>query len=64
MAYPRAACPNRWVNVVKPSKEEQREDEVKEVRRENLQFKARWRRAEKERDIPKQAAAYFAKESG
>ena len=47
-----------------PSKEEQQEDEVKEVRRENLQFKARRRRAEKERDIPKQAAAYFAKEPG
>jgi len=54
----------KWVNAEKPSKEEQRDEELKEVRRENLRLKSQLRRVEEERDILKKAARYFAKESG
>ena len=52
----------KWVKAVKPSKAEQRSDELLEVKRENLKLRADLRRTQEERDILKKAAAYFARE--
>lgn len=52
----------KWVKAVRPSKEEQRGDELLEVKKENLRLRAELRRVQEERDILKKAAAYFARE--
>ena len=51
----------KWVKAVRPSKDEQRSDELLEVKKENLKLRAELRRVEEERDILKKAAAYFAR---
>ena len=53
----------KWVRAVRPSKEEERSDELLDTKKEVLRLRAALRRAEEERDILKKAAAYFAKES-
>ena len=53
----------KWVKAVRPSKDEQRTDELLEVKKENLRLRAELRWVQEERDILKKAAAYFAKES-
>ncbi len=53
----------KWVRDVKPSKEEERSDELLESKKEVLKLRAELRRVEEERDILKKAAAYFARES-
>jgi transposase len=52
----------KWVRAVRPSKEEERSDELLETKKEVLRLRAALRRTEEERDILKKAAAYFAKE--
>ena len=52
----------KWVKAVRPSKDEQRADELLAVKKENLRLRAELRRVEEERDILKKAAAYFARE--
>lgn len=52
----------KWVKAVRPSKREQRSEELLEVKRENLKLRAELRRTQEERDILKKAAAYFARE--
>ena len=52
----------KWVKAVRPSKDDQRSDELLEVKKENLKLRAELRRVEEERDILKKAAAYFARE--
>jgi transposase len=52
----------KWVKAVRPSKDEQRSDELLEVKKENLRLRAELRRVQEERDILKKAAAYFARE--
>jgi transposase len=52
----------KWVNGVRPSKDEARADELAEVKRELLKVRAELRRVQEERDILKKAAAYFARE--
>lgn len=52
----------KWVNAVRPSKDEKQADELLEVKRENLKLRAELRRVQEERDILKKAAAYFARE--
>ena len=52
----------KWVKVVRPSKDEQRSDELLEAKKEILKLRAELRRLEEERDILKKAAAYFARE--
>ena len=53
----------KWVRTVRPSKEEERSDELVESKKEVLKLRADLRRVEEERDILKKAAAYFARES-
>jgi transposase len=53
----------KWVRAVRPSKEEERSDELLEAKKEVLRLRSDLRRVEEERDILKKAAAYFAKES-
>ena len=53
----------KWVKDAKPSKSEQRSDELLESKKENQKLRAELRRAEEERDILKKSAAYFARES-
>ncbi len=52
----------KWVKAAKPSKEEERSDELLEAKHENLKLRAELRRTKEERDILKKAAAYFARE--
>jgi transposase len=52
----------KWVRGVRPSKEEQRADELLETKKEVLRLRSELRRAQEERDILKKAAAYFARE--
>ena len=52
----------KWVRAVRPSKDEQRADELLEAKKEILKLRAELRRVEEERDILKKAAAYFARE--
>ena len=59
-----AASLYNWLKDVRPSKEDERAEELLEVKRENLTLRSELRRAQEERDILKKAAAYFAKESG
>jgi transposase len=53
----------QWVKAVRPSKDEQRSDELLEAKKEILKLRAELRRVQEERDILKKAAAYFARES-
>ena len=53
----------KWVRAVRPSKEEERSEDLVETKKEVLRLRAELRRVEEERDILKKAAAYFAKES-
>jgi transposase len=53
----------KWVRAVRPSKEEERSDELLESKKEVLKLRSELRRLEEERDILKKAAAYFARES-
>ena len=53
----------KWVRAVRPSKEEERSDDLVETKKEVLRLRSELRRVEEERDILKKAAAYFAKES-
>ena len=52
-----------WVNKFKKSEQPQSSD-LKALQAEMVKLKAELRRATKERDILKKAAAYFAKQSG
>jgi transposase len=52
----------KWVKSVRPSKEEQRGDELLDAKKEILKLRAELRRVQEERDILKKAAAYFARE--
>lgn len=52
----------KWVKAVRPSKEEQRSDELLDAKKEILKLRAELRRVQEERDIQKNAAAYFARE--
>jgi transposase len=53
----------KWVKSVRPSKEEQRGDELLDTKKEILKLRAELRRVEEERDILKKAAAYFARDA-
>jgi transposase len=53
----------KWIRAVRPSKEEERSDDLVETKKEVLRLRSELRRVEEERDILKKAAAYFAKES-
>ncbi len=53
----------KWVREAKPSKGEQRSEELLESKKEVQKLRAELRRVEEERDILKKAAAYFARES-
>ena len=53
----------KWVKAVRPSKGEQRGDELLDAKKEILKLRAELRRVQEERDILKKAAAYFARES-
>jgi len=53
---------HKWVKSVRPSKEEQRGDELLDAKKEILKLRAELRRVQEERDILKKAAAYFARE--
>ncbi len=53
----------KWVKAVRPSKDEQRGDELLDAKKEILKLRAELRRVQEERDILKKAAAYFARES-
>lgn len=53
----------KWVKAVRPSKNEERSDELLDAKKEILKLRAELRRLEEERDILKKAAAYFARES-
>ena len=52
----------KWIKAASPSKLEKRDDELLEMKRENLKLRSDLRRAQEERDILKKAAAYFARE--
>ena len=52
----------KWLQGVRPSPDNQRDEELLEAKREILNLKAKVRRTEEERDILKKAAAYFARE--
>ena len=52
----------RWVKPVRPSKVEERADELLEAKKEVLKLRAELRRVQEERDILRKAAAYFARE--
>ena len=52
----------KWIKAASPSKGEKRDDELLEMKRENLKLRSDLRRAQEERDILKKAAAYFARE--
>jgi transposase len=52
----------KWLKAIRPSKSEQRSDELLEARKEILKLRAELRRVEEDRDILKKAAAYFARE--
>ena len=52
----------RWVKPVRPSKVEERADELLEAKKEVLKLRSELRRVQEERDILKKAAAYFARE--
>lgn len=54
----------KWVKAVKPDKTEQHAAELVETKSEVLRLRAQLRRTEEERDILKNAAAYFAREPG
>ncbi len=53
----------KWVKAIRPSKDEQRGDELLDAKKEILKLRAELRRVQEERDILKKAAAYFARES-
>jgi transposase len=53
----------KWVKSVRPSKEEQRSDELLDAKKEILKLRAELRRVQEERDILKKAAAYFARDA-
>ena len=53
----------KWVKSIRPSKEEQRGDELLDAKKEILKLRAELRRVQEERDILKKAAAYFAREA-
>ncbi len=53
---------SKWVKGVRPSKDEQRSDELLDAKKEILKLRAELRRVQEERDILKKAAAYFARE--
>ena len=46
----------KWVSAVRPSKEEERSDDLLESKKEVLRLRAELRRVEEERDILKKAA--------
>jgi transposase len=52
----------KWVKAVKPSKDEERSDELLETKKEVLKLRAELRGVQEERYILKKAAAYFARE--
>ena len=53
----------KWVKSVRPSREEQRGDELLDAKKEILKLRAELRRVQEERDILKKAAAYFARDA-
>ena len=52
----------KWVKAVRPSKDEERSDELLDAKKEILKLRAELRRVQEERDILRKAAAYFARE--
>ncbi|MBE5528297.1 transposase [Laribacter hongkongensis] len=54
----------KWVKAVSPDNPERQATGLIEAGSEILRLKAQLRRTEEERDIPKKAARYFARESG
>ncbi len=53
----------KWVKAVSPDNSEKQAAELLEAKSEILRLKAQLRRTEEERDILKNAARYFARES-
>ena len=53
----------KWVKAVKPDNSEQQATELIEAKREILRLRSQLRRTEEERDILKNAARYFARQS-
>jgi transposase len=53
----------KWVKAVRPEKDEERADELLDAKKQILKLRTELRRVEEERDILKNAAAYFARES-
>ena len=51
-----------WVKAVRPTKVEQRGDELLDAKKEILKLRAELHRVQEERDILRKAAAYFARE--
>ena len=51
----------KWAESVRPEKTEQREDELLDAKKQILTLRAELRRVQEERDILKEAAAYFAR---
>lgn len=54
----------KWVKAVKPDKTEEQAAALVEARTEVLKLRAKLKRTEEERDIPKKAARSFAQEVG
>ena len=50
----------KWINSVKPEKEETEEGDLAAARKEIAELKARLKKVEEERDVMKKAARYFA----
>lgn len=51
----------KWIKQYSPDATERVEEELREIKKDNLRLKAELRRAQEERDILKKAAAYFAR---
>lgn len=52
----------KWVKAVPPDRSEQQSKELLEAKSEILLLRTLMRRVEEERDLPKRAARYFARE--
>lgn len=52
----------RWLKAIRPTKSEQKADELDQVKAENKRLQAELRKTREERDILKKAAAYFIKD--
>jgi transposase len=52
----------KWVKAASPDRSEQQSKELLEAKSEVLRLRSQLRRVEEERDLPKIAARYFARE--